>query len=179
MKTCLECKAKNRKKTISSLVVKQIRSDDFLSRIQVDLIDCQAYSDGVFKYIMNVPDHFTKLIHLKTLKTKKAAEVAWYLLHIFLEFGAPVILQSDNGREFRAAVVEELRSLWPELKIVHGRARHPESQGSVERSNGEVKKLLGCWIRENKSVTWSIGIKFDKIQYNSSYNRGNKMSKHN
>jgi hypothetical protein len=97
-------------------------------------------------------------VHLQALKSKSVAEVAWHLLEIFLTFGAPSILQSDNGKEFRASVVEELKTMWPDLKIVHGRARHPESQGSVERSNGEVKKLLGTWIRENKSMKWSIGI---------------------
>ena len=74
----------------------------------------------------------------------------YYLEDIFLTFGAPAILQSDNGKEFRASVITELKLLWPDLSIVHGRPRHPESQGSVERSNGEVKKKLGSWIRDNK-----------------------------
>jgi hypothetical protein len=50
-------------------------------------------------------------------------------------------------------------------------SRHPESQGSVERSNGEVKKLLGTWIRETKSMRWSFGIKFVQFQYNAKVNR--------
>jgi hypothetical protein len=44
-----------------------------------------------------------------------------------------MILQSDNGREFTANIITELKSLWPDLKIVHGRPRHPQSQHSVER----------------------------------------------
>ena len=47
------------------------------------------------------------------------------------------ILQSDNGREF-AGVVEELKLMWPELVIVNGKPRHPQSKGSVERSNGDI-----------------------------------------
>jgi hypothetical protein len=143
LQTCLECIQRTRKNTISSLVVKPIRSSDYLSRGQVDLVNCEAYADGDFKYILNYQDHFTKFIQLRAMKSKTAAEVAWHLLAIFLTFGAPAILQSDNGKEFRASVVEELTSMWPDLKIVHGRARHPQSQGSVERSNGEMKKLLG------------------------------------
>ena len=60
---------------------------------------------------------------------------------MFSVFGAPHILQSDNGREFVANVIEELKLLWPEMIIVHGRARHPQSQGSVERANDDVKKI--------------------------------------
>ncbi len=45
---------------------------------------------------MNYQDHFTKFVHLRPLKSKTAAEVAWNLLDIFLTFGAPAILQSDK-----------------------------------------------------------------------------------
>jgi hypothetical protein len=34
-----------------------------------------------------------------------------HLLDIFLTFGSPKILQSDNGREFTAQVIEELKDL--------------------------------------------------------------------
>ena len=119
-----------------------------MSRIQIDLIDCQAYPDGEYKFMLNVQDHFTKYIHLRALKTKTAAEVAWHLFEIFIEFGAPAILQSDNGREFRAAIIEELLLLWPDLKLVHGRPRHPQSQGSVERSNGVVKSINAVDLRK-------------------------------
>jgi hypothetical protein len=51
--------------------------------------------------------------------SKRAAGVAYkILLNIFLVFGAPHILQSDNGREFTAEIIKEV--LWPDLAIVHG-----------------------------------------------------------
>ena len=48
---------------------------------------------------------------------------------LFLLIGAPVVLQSDNGSEFTASVITELQGLWPDLKLVHGKPRHPQSQG--------------------------------------------------
>jgi len=65
-----------------------------------------------------------------------ASEVVFNLIDVFTIFGAPHILQSDNGREFTALVISELKLMWPELVIVHGKPRHPPSQGSIERSNG-------------------------------------------
>jgi transposase InsO family protein len=56
-----------------------------------------------------------------------------------------MILQSDNGREFTANIITDLKSLWPDLKIVHGRPRHPQSQGSEERANADVKEMLATW----------------------------------
>ena len=72
-------------------------------------------------------------------------------------FGVPSILQSDNGREFRNMVVQALTAMWPDMKFVHGRARHPQSQGSTERANADVKKMLATWMRDNNSLKWSIG----------------------
>lgn len=172
--TCLRCQETKRKNTISNIVIKPIRSKDFLSRTQIDLIDCQAYADGKFKWILTIQDHFTKFIILRALMHKCAVEVAWQVLDYFLTFGASAILQSDNGKEFVNSIINELKNLWPELKIVHGRPRHPQSQGSVERANGEVKKLLGVWIRETKCTKWAQGIKFVQFQYNKSHNRGTK-----
>lgn len=96
------------------IVVQPITSRDFNSRGQVDLIDLQSAPDGNFKWLLNFQDHGTKFCHLRPLTSERAAEVAMELLKIFLNQGAPRIFQSDNGREFSAAVVEELAQLWPD-----------------------------------------------------------------
>lgn len=73
-------------------------------------------------------------------------------------FGAPHILQSDNGKEFRNSLVETLKTFWPDLLIVHGRPRHPQSQGCVERANSDVQNILGSWMRENNSTKWASAL---------------------
>ncbi|GBO26541.1 hypothetical protein AVEN_242413-1 [Araneus ventricosus] len=80
---------------------------------------------------MNNQDHATKFCLLRPLETKRAAEVALELMKVFLNFGDPYIFQSDNCREFTANVINELSAMWPDCKIVHGKPRHPQSQGSV------------------------------------------------
>ena len=67
---------------------------------QVDLIDMQSQQDGEYRFILNYQDHLTKFVCLRPLKTKTAEEVAYHLVDIFCDKGAPHILQSDNGREF-------------------------------------------------------------------------------
>ena len=68
----------------------------------------------------------------KATKSKTAKEIAHVVLNFIYLFGAPLIIQSDNGKEFRnsglAEVVEEF-----ETKQIHGRPYHPQSQGRVER----------------------------------------------
>ncbi|CAF4733883.1 unnamed protein product, partial [Rotaria sp. Silwood2] len=114
---CHECKLKRTKpKNSSKLVLRPIISNDFNARGQVDLIDMQSCPDSHFKFILNYQDHFTKFCILRPLKTRTAAEVAFHLLDIFTTFGAPIILQSDNGREFVAKIIEELSNMWKGFK---------------------------------------------------------------
>ena len=63
-------------------------------------------------------------------------------MDVFLMFGGPQILQSDNGSEFKAFVISELKLLRPDLLINHGKAWHPQSQGSVECLNCDIKDML-------------------------------------
>ena len=94
---------KKKRSELSKLVIKPVRSSDFSSRGQVDLIDYQSVPDSGYKWVNQ--NHFTKFSILRPLKSKTAAEVAYNLLDIFLILGAPMILQSDNGREFTANII--------------------------------------------------------------------------
>ncbi|CAF4021645.1 unnamed protein product, partial [Didymodactylos carnosus] len=49
---------------------------------------------------------------------------------------------SDNGKEFVANVIIELKQLFPEMCFVRGRPRHPQSQGCVERAYGILTVAL-------------------------------------
>ncbi|XP_029162592.1 KRAB-A domain-containing protein 2-like [Nylanderia fulva] len=153
------CGTCNRKRVAPKrgVVIKPILSDRFNVRGQVNLIDFQSCRDGEFNWLLNYQDHATKFLHLRPLRSKHAANVAEELSKIFFTWRAPTILQSDNGREFVAAVIHELVSIWPHCRIVHGRPRHPQSQGSVERSNADVENMLRAWMIDNDSINWGRG----------------------
>ncbi|XP_011858666.1 PREDICTED: KRAB-A domain-containing protein 2-like [Vollenhovia emeryi] len=70
-----------------------------------------------------------------------------------------------------AAVIHELVSIWPHCRIVHGRPRHPQSQGSVERSNADVENMLRAWMIDNDSTNWSRGCYEVQWQKNTSRHR--------
>ncbi|XP_015375296.1 PREDICTED: uncharacterized protein LOC107169874 [Diuraphis noxia] len=87
-------------------------------------------------------------IKIKPLKSKRAEEIAYNLLDIYTTFGAPAILQSDNGREFVNSTITELHNMWEDVKIVHGIGRSP------------YEAMLGCTA---KTGLLSIGLPNDKI----------------
>jgi hypothetical protein len=68
-------------------------------------MDFQSKPDGKYKFIMVYQDHLTTFCNIKPLTSKKASEVVFKLIDVFTIFGAPRILQSDNGRELTALVI--------------------------------------------------------------------------
>ena len=61
-----------------------------------------------------------------------------------------------------------IRELWPVCKTVNGRPRHPQSQGSVERVNKEIKKVLGALIRKNNDPCWVKYVSIGQHSINTS-----------
>ncbi|XP_072377785.1 KRAB-A domain-containing protein 2-like [Diabrotica undecimpunctata] len=62
--------------------------------------------------------------------------------------------------------------MWDELKIVHGKPRHSQWQGSVERANQDIEKMLATWLESSKTSQWSKGIKFIQFMKNRAYHSG-------
>ena len=143
------------KKSQKSLVTKPILSDEFGARGQVDLVDMRSNPDGEYNWILNYQDHFTKWIVLCPLKRKCAVEVASTLVSVFYTLDSPCILQSDNGKEFdNNLLLVTLNQLWPSTKIIHGKPRHPQSQGSVESANKRVENILTSLLDKFQHSNW-------------------------
>ena len=97
--TCRRCneQAKRKKPTAG---VKNIITEGFGVRGQVDLVDYQSMPDGEFEFLLNYIDHGVKKLTSIPIVAKRASTVALALFTIFTEQGPPQILQADNGREF-------------------------------------------------------------------------------
>ena len=133
--------------------IKPIIESDFLSRIQVDLIDLKHSPDGEYHYIGHVIDHFSKYHILFPLKTKSATEVAIMIQErVFAYLGLPKIFHSDNGREFVNEILKRVFEMWGgDTLFVNGRPRHSQSQGCVERGNRTVQSKIGKLIQISNS----------------------------
>lgn len=160
-------KRKNEKK---SPLVKSKPVSQFNSRCQVNFIDYQFQADGDYKFIMVYQNHLTKFVILRALKYKTAEEVAHQLLDIFSLFGTPSILQSDNEHEFCESVIENLKIIWPELKIIHEKAPH------FTISCQDIENMINTWMADNKSNNWSKALGFIQFMKNHSLLVGIKRS---
>jgi hypothetical protein len=83
-----------------------------------------------------------------------------------------MILQSDNGRKVVAQVIEQVMAMWMGVIIVHGCARHPQTQGSIERANQDVEQMVGNWLKDNNTRNWVLGLNFVQIAKNKRMHSG-------
>lgn len=179
--TCNELKAK--KKIHTTTIGKSVTSKEFGERGQVDIIDIQKIinhyniKDTRFRFVLNYQDNKTKFCFLKGLKNKKANSIITALDEIFGIIGAPKILQSDNGGEFVNKTIDKyLYETWPTIKRIKGRPYHPQSQGSVERANGDVKEMLRRYFSSNLMASPIQALNHVQYNKNTSYNRSIKTS---
>ena len=72
-------------------------------------------------------------------------------------------------REFcNGTLFSLINEKWPSTKIVHAKPRHPESKGSVERANREIKNALGSKMRDNSNdLCWVKYLNIVQYQNNT------------
>lgn len=111
--------------------------------------------DGDYKWILHAIDHWSKFNFAFPLKSKNAESVTATLKsYIFPYFGISKIFHSDNGGEFVNHVIESLITSWhKDIQIVHGRPRHPQTQGVIERAHRTLEQKLATQL--DSSTAWS------------------------
>jgi len=62
--------------------------------------------------------------------------------------------------------IKAINTYFPTIRIVKGRARHPQSQGFIERGNKPFKDALQDWMQDNSSENWSLGCYIVQYQMN-------------
>ena len=155
-KTCFVCMQKNPSVVPLKGSRKPIRSNNYRDRFQVDLIDFRKMRKrdpfGVLmRWIVTTKDHATGFTHVSAIPRKRASYVAYCLQEVFGLIGYPAIFHTDNGKEFTArCILEFLRRQNPNILTVTGRPRKPSNQGSVERMNRMVKRVISSELSQRR-----------------------------
>ena len=132
-------------KFMNKATLKPIRARDVHVRHQIDLMDMGSkgsvkLNGQLYRYVLTVIDIFRRFVWLRPLKSKSSKEVAKELERIYVEHGAPRIIQSDQGGEFKKAVKTLCDRM--NIKLIYSRPRHPQSQGKVERCHRTLKSKI-------------------------------------
>ena len=155
---------------------KQLISAHPRQRYQIDCLKLyEQLSTDRYKVLICIIDHFSKFLHARIAESQNAREVEITLKQFFRLVGLPKILQSDNGREFDNKRINIYLD-GQQIKFVHGRPYHPESQGCIERSHRTLQEgLKKQYIQERTNFYVESALETCLDQYNMEIHSTTKM----
>ncbi|KAJ8954458.1 hypothetical protein NQ317_017146 [Molorchus minor] len=165
IKNCIQCqryKATNLKP--SGLLQTPAPAQRF-EIIAVDLFGPLPETSSQNRWILLVEDTASKWVELFALQAATAEACAKVLIgEIFLRFGTPRKIISDNGVQFISDVMQKVTFCFG-IKNSFIPLYHPESN-PVERKNRELKTQLSILVQD-KHNTWDIHLESIRFAINS------------
>lgn len=116
--------------------------------VSVDLVGPLPPSTTGYKYILSVQDYFTKFCVFFPLRSAKAKAIVQHVEDdIFLVYGVPRILWSDNGSQF---VGREWQDLAKQYNVTLSRSANYHAQANpVERPHAVLRTMLASYVGDN------------------------------
>jgi transposase InsO family protein len=105
----------------------------------MDFAEAPSAIDGIYPYLLAVRDLASgKHLLWRPVFSESAKVVRNELMPLFLAYGAPWVLKSDNGPAFRAEATKQLLSRWGVFTLFSP-ARTPSYNGGIEAAIGSLK----------------------------------------
>ena len=125
-------------------------------RWAIDLIDVNRYTghNHQNKYILTCIDYFSKKVWARGITERRATNIRDALIFITNQAHTyPLILQSDNGPEFKNNIVGQW-ALNHNIKWVNTTSYTPQSNGLIENFNGKLRKMMRDGFLRNQNFDW-------------------------
>ena len=90
------------------------------------------------------------------LRNIKARTVPNALVKIFMLFGLPKEVQSDQGSNFMSGIFQQVMYELG-LRQIKSAAYHPESQGALERFHASLKNMIRAYVEQHQK-DWDVGL---------------------
>ena len=143
-------------------------------RIYVDLIGPLPETGKMERYILSVEDGFTRHANAYPIPNKEAATVARVLIDEYCsDFGFPVGIHSDNGREFVNQIWEQLCDRLG-IKKTTTPTYNPQSN-IVERWHRTLNMMMKTFM-ERDEKEWSRYLPAMVMAYNTKVNSSTGMT---
>ena len=118
----------------------------------IDYVGELPVSPNGNKWILTAVCPYSNFLRAIPVPDKRATTAACALYdHVFLEFGFPAILQSDQGGEWTNAILQELTKLLS-IEHVFTTSYRPRLNGSTERVHRWLNSALGIYCEKNQQL---------------------------
>ena len=148
--------------------------EKFNERVHADLMG-PLRSVTSNKYILVMSDSFTKWIELVPLPNKSSEEVAKAIYENWICRNSPMdILITDNGKEFKNQVMEELCQNHG-IKHRYTSPYHPQTNAQCERQNRTILAYLKTFV-DDTTLNWESKLPPCQYSFNSQVHQSTKTS---
>ena len=104
-------------------------------------------------------DYFTKWIEAAPTRNATHQVIMKFLYeNIFIRFGCPVRLVTDNAPDFKAGTLVNLCESMG-IQLVHSTSYYPQGNGLAESSNKSLVRIIKKLLEKNQK-SWDSKIKF-------------------
>ena len=146
-----------------------------MERVAFDILSFPDETTEGNSCILVICDYFTKWVEAFDLPDHKAATVAGVLVtEIFLWFGVPRYLHSDQAPEFMSELMSELCTLL-EIQRTRTTPYRPQSDELVERFNKTLIDMLAKFCNERHD-DWDQHLPYLMCAYHATVNESTKCS---
>ena len=172
---CDRCQRRNHRSGPGRAPLHQEPVGSPMERIAFDILSFPQETDLGNKCVLVVCDYFTKWTEAFPLKDHQATTVAdTWMTQIFLRFGVPRIIHSDQAPEFTSELMQELFRLL-EIQQTRTCPYRPQSDGLVERFNRTLIDMLSKFCGDY-TQDWDEHIPYLLCAYRASVNESTGCS---
>ena len=142
--------------------------------ITTDIVGPLKVSNGKYKYILVIVDHFSKYVEFFAMETITAEETAKLLLEYICRHSVPDSILSDQGSNYMSTLIQELYGLLD----IHGlrtTAFRPQVDGETERINRALGQMLRCFVND-AGDDWSKYLNLLQLGYNTAQHSTHKYT---
>ena len=163
VRCCICCQKNRRRKNLPKPPLKPMVYKRLMECVQIDLTFLKE--DKGYIGVLTVIDCCSKYLWAFPIRSKKTGPIALKLFKLFSSEGYPVHLQSDNGKEFVSTIIKALTKL---MRADHKRSRpkHPQTNGTVESVNKNLKSMLRETQNNTGCESWSSVLTTTVADYN-------------
>lgn len=157
-KACITCKrAKTDNVNANPPCGKPKTSNRPWEMISVDFLGPYTRSRSGNAWVLVITDHFSKFTMVQVMRQAKTSAVITFLENnVFLLFGVPAVLISDNGAQFRS---KEFEKFLIKYNVQHWAlaAYHP-GPNPTERANRVITTAIRASLMDKSQKDWDKGI---------------------